>query len=73
MAGCLLDNSNSSLASENITGQVDTMAAQQKDNEMLELGRGLSGTPWCEEYEKMISGMLYVVSPTAIRFSPTTY
>ncbi|CAH0017040.1 unnamed protein product [Clonostachys rhizophaga] len=35
------------------------MAAQQKDNEMLELGRGLRGTPWCEEYEKMISGMLY--------------
>lgn len=73
MASCLLHNSNSSLASENITGRVDTMAAQQKDNEMLELGRGLRGTPWCEEYEKMISGMLYVVFPAAICSCPTMY
>jgi hypothetical protein len=36
------------------------MAAQQKNNEIIELARGLKDTPWCEEYENMISGMLYV-------------
>lgn len=35
-----------------------TMAKTQKDNEIIEIARGLTGTPWCEEYEKMISGML---------------
>lgn len=34
------------------------MAKTQKDNEIIEIARGLTGTPWCEEYEKMISGML---------------
>jgi hypothetical protein len=34
------------------------MAKQQKDNEIIEIAKGLKGTPWCEEYEKMISGML---------------
>lgn len=31
---------------------------EQKDPEILELARTLRGAPWCEEYEKMISGML---------------
>jgi hypothetical protein len=35
------------------------MAAQSKDHELIELAKGLQGAPWCEEYEKMISGMLY--------------
>ncbi|KAF5020530.1 hypothetical protein F66182_7429 [Fusarium sp. NRRL 66182] len=35
------------------------MAKQQKDTEIIELAKGLKGTPWCDEYEKMISGMLY--------------
>ncbi|KAF4967986.1 hypothetical protein FSARC_4547 [Fusarium sarcochroum] len=35
------------------------MAAQQKDAEIIELAKGYKNTPWCEEYEKMISGMLY--------------
>jgi hypothetical protein len=35
------------------------MAKQQKDPEIIELARGLQNTPWCDEYEKMISGMLY--------------
>lgn len=36
------------------------MAAQQKDPEIIELAKTLRGTPWCDEYEQMISGMLYV-------------
>jgi hypothetical protein len=35
------------------------MAKAQKDPEIIELARGLQNTPWCDEYEKMISGMLY--------------
>lgn len=34
------------------------MAATEKNQELLELARGLNHTPWCEEYEEMISGML---------------
>nr|XP_036581250.1 defects in morphology protein 1 [Colletotrichum truncatum]KAF6789518.1 defects in morphology protein 1 [Colletotrichum truncatum] len=36
-----------------------TMARSQKDPEIIELARTLENTPWCEEYEKMISGMMY--------------
>ncbi|KAL1642898.1 hypothetical protein SLS58_005139 [Diplodia intermedia] len=35
------------------------MAKTQKDDQIIEIARGLKGTPWCEEYEQMISGMLY--------------
>ncbi|KPM44131.1 hypothetical protein AK830_g2414 [Neonectria ditissima] len=35
------------------------MAKQEKDNEIIQLAKSLRGTPWCEEYEIMISGMLY--------------
>lgn len=35
------------------------MAKQEKNPEIIELARSLRGTPWCEEYENMISGMLY--------------
>lgn len=33
------------------------MAKQQKDPEIINLAKTFRGTPWCEEYEKMISGM----------------
>lgn len=35
-----------------------TVAATEKRPEILEAARKLKDTPWCEEYEKMISGML---------------
>ncbi|KAJ2989389.1 hypothetical protein NUW58_g3490 [Xylaria curta] len=35
------------------------MAKTSKDKEIIDLARSLEGTPWCDEYEKMISGMLY--------------
>ncbi|KAH7015934.1 putative sugar O-acetyltransferase [Ilyonectria destructans] len=35
------------------------MAKQEIDQEIIELAKGLQGTPWCDEYEKMVSGMLY--------------
>ncbi|OGM44156.1 O-acetyltransferase [Aspergillus bombycis] len=35
------------------------MAATQKRPEIIELARGLNGVPMCEEYECMISGMMY--------------
>jgi len=34
-------------------------ANTDKDPQQLELARKLKHVPWCEEYEKMISGMLY--------------
>lgn len=35
------------------------MAKLEKDQEIIEIARTLRGTPWCDEYENMISGMLY--------------
>ncbi|KAL1744795.1 putative O-acetyltransferase [Schizophyllum fasciatum] len=35
------------------------MAAQSKAEDQVALARTLNNTPWCEEYERMISGMLY--------------
>lgn len=35
------------------------MAAQEKNTHELEKAKKLNHVPWCEEYEKMISGMLY--------------
>lgn len=35
------------------------MAKDQKDEEIIALAKTLRGVPWCEEYERMISGMLY--------------
>lgn len=34
------------------------MAAHQKNQEILDLAKPLRNIPWCEEYEKMISGMM---------------
>ncbi|GAD97660.1 O-acetyltransferase, putative [Paecilomyces variotii No. 5] len=39
------------------------MAATAKRPEIIEIARGLRGVPMCEEYECMISGMMY--NPTA--------
>jgi hypothetical protein len=36
------------------------MASKEKNLSILEKARGFKNAPWCEEYEKMISGMLYV-------------
>ncbi|KAI0597416.1 trimeric LpxA-like protein [Biscogniauxia sp. FL1348] len=35
------------------------MAKQQKDEDLIALAKTLKGIPYCDEYEKMISGMLY--------------
>ncbi|KAI1255366.1 hypothetical protein MGN70_003431 [Eutypa lata] len=35
------------------------MASTVKDEKAIETARGLSNIPWCDQYEKMISGMLY--------------
>jgi hypothetical protein len=35
------------------------MAATTKNTQELEKAKKLNHVPWCEEYEKMISGMLY--------------
>lgn len=39
------------------------MAATTKDDKAIALAKELRNVPWCEDYEKMISGMLYVLSP----------
>ncbi|KAJ5555870.1 Maltose/galactoside acetyltransferase [Penicillium sp. DV-2018c] len=35
------------------------MAASEKRPEIIDLARGLPGVPMCDEYERMISGMMY--------------
>lgn len=39
------------------------MAATEKRPEIIELSRSLRGVPQCEDYERMISGMMYVHCP----------
>jgi hypothetical protein len=34
------------------------MAATSKNTQELDKAKNLNHVPWCEEYEKMISGML---------------
>jgi hypothetical protein len=36
------------------------MAALEKRPEIIELSRGLTGVPHCEDYDRMVSGMMYV-------------
>jgi len=38
------------------------MAATKKDDEQIQLAKSLNHVPWSEEYERMISGMLYVTT-----------
>jgi len=33
--------------------------ATKKDEQAIEYSKSLTHVPWCEDYEKMISGMLY--------------
>jgi len=33
--------------------------AKEKDGPLLDIAKSLNNVPWCEEYEKMVSGMLY--------------
>jgi hypothetical protein len=40
------------------------MAATQKNGAEIEKALALNHVPWCEEYEKMISGMLYAQPPS---------
>ena len=35
------------------------MAATQKNTHEIAKAKALNHVPWCDEYEKMISGMLY--------------
>ncbi|KAF4550053.1 Acetyltransferase-like protein 2 [Elsinoe fawcettii] len=35
------------------------MAATSKDQEQIQKAKALNHIPWCDEYEKMVSGMLY--------------
>jgi hypothetical protein len=36
------------------------MAATEKRPDLIDIARDLPGVPMCDDYEKMISGMLYV-------------
>lgn len=36
------------------------MASTQKDAAAIEAAKELANVPWCDDYEKMISGVLYV-------------
>ena len=36
------------------------MARKELDHGLIEVARGLQNTPWCDEYERMISGMMSV-------------
>jgi hypothetical protein len=45
------------------------MAAQEKNTQEVEKAKKLNHVPWCDEYEKMISGMLYVYSLHAYHYS----
>jgi hypothetical protein len=38
----------------------DKMASKEKNMALIEEARNFKNVPWCEDYEKMISGMLFV-------------
>lgn len=39
------------------------MASSAKRPELIAIARDLAGVPMSDDYEKMISGMLYVLTP----------
>lgn len=47
------------------------MAATQKNITEIEKAKALNHVPWCEEYEKMISGMLYISHSNTLPTSKT--
>lgn len=54
----------------NIIGSPVTMAnvpTTEKKLDIIDLARGLNHTPWCEDYERMISGMLWVAPPVLFK------
>ena len=36
------------------------MASTKKNTDLIDHAKRFKNVPWCEDYEKMISGMLYV-------------
>ena len=42
------------------------MANTTKDEKTIAFARQLDNTPWCDDYEKMISGVLYYSPPRSI-------
>ena len=46
-------------------------AAERKDEEQIALAKTLHQVPWCEQYERMISGMLYI--PIFLSHNTPTY
>lgn len=42
---------------------IKTGAAESKDEESIRMARSLQNVPWCDHYERMISGMLYEIYP----------
>jgi hypothetical protein len=49
-----------SISHKSIRASQNKMAAQEKDTQEIEKAKKLNHVPWGDEYEKMISGMLYV-------------
>lgn len=47
------------------------MASTEKRSDLIALARELNGVPMCDDYEKMISGMLCVFFPCAV-YNPDT-
>ena len=48
------------------------MATTQKNLEALERARSIKDVPWCEEYEAMISGMMYVFDAATAKYDTLT-
>lgn len=46
------------------------MAATEKRPDLITLARELNGVPMCDDYEKMISGMLCVASSISFLYNP---
>lgn len=46
------------------------MASTEKNAAIIEHAKTFANTPWCEDYEKMISGMLYVFFPHKVMRFP---
>lgn len=46
-----------------------SMASTEKNAETIARAKILTSTPWCNDYEKMISGMVFVQSDHISRFS----
>jgi hypothetical protein len=44
------------------------MASSELRPDLIEIARDLAGVPMSPDYEKMISGMLYVSNPSGLSF-----